>query len=790
MYGGILILIDMRKLIAFTFVCALLCGVLFHRVNSQTFNEKQGSVNGVVTDKESKPLEYVSVVITDLNILTATDEGGNYSFTGIKQGSHLLTFKRNGYETRSMEVLISGKDTSIDISLNESLIETGVIDVTGLFNAVDISKSTFSVTELSGRNLTKTRSQTLAETIQNIPGINNVSTGTGIGKPVIRGLSSQSVLIVHDGVKQESQQWGDEHGPELSLFDLDRIEILRGPASLIYGADGIGGVVNVISKPLEFSHKGRTLFSGSAVFGGFSVDEQLFGNITLAAGFKNFGIKGHAGYRNSRDVNTPEGTFEVNTVDGRKTIEGGKLFNSASREFEGGANIGFNGSYGKLNLDFETFAREIQIHEDPEDDPFATPNQKINTNQLSLSGSFNISKYITLEPVVSYQIQQRMEFESIEDKESNIEALHLDLGTLDGVLKLHHKFSKDISGTLGISFNSQKNETLAAEKLIPNYNADTYGIFLLEKYSVGKLSFSIGGRFDSKRLNIVETVFESDSMGNPLRTLNAQQITFNAFSGSLGAAYSPMSSLNIFANIGRGWRPPSEFELFVDGVHEGTGRFERGIKTIDPAAEPKPEESLNLDAGIRLNYNALNIQVSVYRNMVDNFIYPSPTGDTIDGLPVFNIVQDKSTFYGYEYSVQFQPVKWIVLSVGGDYVHTENNATGNSLPFTPPMKNIFDVKFQKMAIGKLLNPYVKFGIKMVSPQNNTDPLESQTAGYTLLSAGIGFDIELANAIASVDLSVDNIANTKYVDHLSRYKGYALNPGRSVNLQVTLPFRFR
>jgi iron complex outermembrane receptor protein len=174
---------------------------------------------------------------------------------------------------------------------------------------------------------------------------------------------------------------------------------------------------------------------------------------------------------------------------------------------------------------------------------------------------------------------------------------------------------------------------------------------------------------------------------------------------------------------------------------------------------------------------------------VNNFVYPSPTTDTLEGFPVYNIKQYKGTFTGYEYSVQYQPAKWVVLSASGDYVKTKNVATGNALPFTPPMKNIIELKLQKTQIGKFSNPYVKAGVKIVSRQDDVDPLEVSTAGYTLLNAGIGFDFVLAKSIASVDVSIDNLLNTKYVDHLSRYKSYAMNPGRSFNLQLSVPFRF-
>lgn len=771
---------------------AMLCILVYARWNNtkaQTSISPYNNLSGIVTDNNNKPLEYVSVVVTNLGLTSSTDSKGEFKFSGIQQGQYLLTFKLSGYAARTLNIKVSSKDTLLNILLDESLIETPVIDVTGSFNSTDISKSTFSITELTSRTITKSRSQTLAETIQNIPGISNVSTGSGIGKPVIRGLTSQSVLVIHDGVKQESQSWGDEHGPELSLFDLDRIEILRGPASLLYGSDGIGGVINVISKPLEFSSKKKPVYYGSFVGGGFTGDNQYFGNTTLGLGLQNFGIKGHFGYRSSGDVKTPNGTFNVNTLNGLRTIDGGTLFNSGSKELEGGANLGLNGKFGMINLGFETFDRELQIHEDPLEDPEATPNQKVTTKQFSLESNFDLSQKLKLEPVFSYQMQTRKEFESIEDKNADIEALHLNLKTFDGALKLHHVLSSNISGTIGASFTKQDNKTLAEEKLIPNYNANTIGMFVMEKLDLKKITFSAGVRFDTKILNIEKTIFETDSAGNPVRTLNPQSLTFNSVTGSLGFAYSPVNYLNIFANVGRGWRPPSEFELFVDGVHEGTGRYERGLKTLDSLAAPKPEESLNFDLGIRLSYKQLSIQLSAFRNMVDNFIYPQITGDSISGLPVFNITQNKSTFYGYEYSIQYQPTKWIVLMASGDYVHTQNNATDYPLPFSPPMKNIFEMKFQKQNIGSFLNAYFKLGAKIVSAQNNIDILESKTDGYTLLNAGIGFDIAFAKSVASLDISIDNLADTKYADHLSRYKGYAMNPGRSINLQLSLPFKF-
>jgi iron complex outermembrane recepter protein len=662
--------------------------------------------------------------------------------------------------------------------------------VTSSFEAQDISQSTFSLSTLNLKTLTQERSHNLSTTIENIPGVNSISTGIGIGKPVIRGLSSNSVLIVHDGVKHESQQWGDEHAPEVSLYDLDRIEILRGPASLLYGSEGIGGVVNIISKPLQFSNTNKKIVYGDVDLGGFSVNNEATGNVMLGLGLKNVGLKGHLGYRKSGEVKTPEGTFLVNTLNPliKDTIQGGKLSNSGANEIEGGVSVGYRGNFGYIDAGFETFDREIQMHDA---DPLATGNQKLNTKQFELSGNFHLSKEYHLETILSYQIHGRKEFETVEDKDINNPTLNWKLNTFQGDLRLHNDLSKNLSGTFGLSFNNMVNQSLGIEKLIPNFNSTSFGVYGFEKYNAEKFTFSAGLRYDFKRTNIEPTIMGNDSLGNITKAINARNINFNSFSGSFGIVYRPNDMIDIFSNVGRGWRSPSEFELYVDGVHEGTNRVEKGIITQNPNATPIPESSLNTDIGIRARYSKFNIELSFFNNVVNNFIYPSPTNviDPISGLPIFNVKQDKSTFRGLEYSFQYQPISYVLLSLNGDYVFTKNNANNSPLPFTPPMKNIIDLKLQKQQIGIMYNPYIKFSAKIVSGQNNVDPLETTTEGYTLMNAGLGTDIVFSKTVASIDLSVDNLADRKYVDHLSRYKSFALNPGRSINLRVSVPFKF-
>jgi iron complex outermembrane recepter protein len=759
--------------------------VIIFLLSQQIFAEGISyNIKGKVLDSDNNPLNLVKISIEEIGIYTTSDSSGYYKFINISSGNYHVTLSKTGYKNKTLTVNLIKDDIVLNATLEKSLIETATIEVTSSFEAQDISNSTYSISTINERNLNKSKDQILGSTIANLPGVNSITTGIGIGKPVIRGLSSLSVLIVHDGVKHESQQWGDEHSPEISLYDLDRIEILRGPASLIYGAEGIGGVVNIVSKPLIFSTGKKPIYYGEADLGGFSVNNQTTSNLMVGMGLKKLGFKGHFGYRNSANVKTPDGYMLVSTLDPgiRDTIFGGKLSNSASKELEGGLSFGYSGDFGYINAGLETFDREIQMH-DP--DPNATGNQKLNTNQFELSGNFNLNHKLQFESNFSYQNHSRKEFESTEDKDVDLAFLNWQLKTFQGDFRLHHETNKNISGTIGLSIAKGKNESLGINKLIPNFNSTSTGAYLLEKYNSQKWSFSVGVRYDTKNLDILQTIFDYT------KTIEPQSLNFYALSGSIGGVFRPYKNIDLYTNLGRGWRAPSEFELFVDGEHEGTGRVEKGILTLNPNAESIPEASLNFDFGIRLRFKGFNAEVSVFNNVVNNFIYPSPT-NTIDSssmLPIFDIKQDKSTFRGLEYSFQFQPIDYILLTWGGDYIKTENNATGNTLPFSPPSKNIIEIKLQKNSFWKLYNPYFSFKTKIVSQQNNVDPLETKTDGYTLFFAGIGFDYIMAKSVMSIDFSVDNLFNAKYVDHLSRYKSYAMNPGRSINLKVTVPFQF-
>ena len=259
---------------------------------------------------------------------------------------------------------------------------------------------------------------------------------------------------------------------------------------------------------------------------------------------------------------------------------------------EGGATFGYRGDFGYIDAGFETYDREIQMYKS---DPTSTGSQKLNTNQIVLNGNINLGEKFHLEPVISYQIHSRKEYETAYDKEIDEPELYWKLNTFQGDIRLHYDQSRNFTGTFGIAVMDMVNKSLGTEKLIPNFHTAGFGVYAMEKYNTERFTVSGGLRFDVKNVNIRNTIMEEDTSGAAAHEITPRSIDFNALSGSLGLVYRPSDKIDIFTNIGRGWRSPSEYEMYVDGVHEGTNRYERGLITLDPSASPTIESSLNID---------------------------------------------------------------------------------------------------------------------------------------------------------------------------------------------------
>ncbi|MCI0705870.1 MAG: TonB-dependent receptor [Ignavibacteriae bacterium] len=710
-------------------------------------------ISGRVVDEQNRPLQLVNVSLPAEHRGAVTDEDGRFVIQGLRLGVYILEFSLVGYKKETRIVTVDD-DVEIAVTLYVTSIEVPGVIVTATPQPTDALSSSQSVTAIEGKELLRLRGESIMQTIANTPGVSTYSTGSGIAKPVIRGLTSQRVLIVADGTRQEGQQWGDEHGPEIDAFDVERVEVVRGPSSVLYGSDALGGVVNIIKHELPDADKGAPKLGGELALNGFTNNDQMAGSFSLFGTGGPIGYRGYISSRKSGDVTTPAGT----------------LFNSGIEELNGGGQLGAEGPWGHFSIDYSRFHQETQIHEDPAEDPTATPFLRTEHEKVHLHGDFPTS-VLRFELDGSWQQNNRREFE---EKNAPAEALHLKLSTLSLDIKGHHSPIGNIFGTIGFSLMSQKNESLAEEKLIPGYDFLNLAGFLYEEMIIGNFNLSLGVRYDTREVNVEA---ESD-LGVAEQTLN-----YGALSGTIGGVLRLSEQSSLSANVGRGWRAPTPFELFVDGVHEGTVQYLVGDNALST------ESSLNIDLSYRYITNRMQAEVTVFRNAINKYIYISPTGtfDLVSGYEIYLIKQADATLIGTEISLQAQVANWLVLKGGFDYVQGENETTGKPLPLVPASRFKAGARLLTSEMGPILDPYFSIDVRAVMKQDRIEDYELPTGGYTLVDIGFGGALALGSKRISLDAGVENLLDTEYRSHLSRYKAYALNAGRNITLKVGIPF---
>jgi iron complex outermembrane receptor protein len=610
------------------------------------------------------------------------------------------------------------------------------------------------VSVLGGSDLEGSRSPTLGETVSALPGVRSFSTGAGIGKPVIRGLSSNRVLVLADGERVESQQWGDEHGPQVEAADADRIEVIRGPASVLYGSDALGGVINIVTPPLPDAVGRKAFVDGRAVASFSTNNDQPDGTLTLEGAAEGFGFRGSLTGRSGDDVRTPAG----------------ELFNSGLWSVNGSGTVGYRGGWGAVSATYVRRDERVEIHEDPAEDPAATPFQRIGDDRLHLSGNIPVgASHLDID--LGAGRNRRREFES---EDAGEVALGLLSRTWSADIRLHHAPLGRVAGIVGLSGLRNSFRKFGEETLIPDNAYNNLGVYAFEQAELGRWHLSLGARYDYRRL-----VVEDD----PVLGVSAQRRTYHSVTGNLGALYRVIEPVALVFNLGRGYRSPTAFDLFSNGVHEGTVRFERGDPTLSN------ETSVNADLAVRVQTSAVTAEAGAFANYIDGFIFPDPTGalDPESGFQIFDITQGNARLTGFEAAVEYHANAWLHFRGTGDYTRGWNRSTDTPLPFIPPFRVTYTVRLEGGDQGRLRDPYFSIGGESNARQTRLDPEDFAPPGYTLIHLGAGAVLPLGERAVALDLQLRNALDEEYAGFLSRYKTYALDPGRNFVVRMSAAF---
>ncbi len=777
----------------------------------------QASLKGKVTSETGEPLAGAAIYFPELKKGILADSDGNYSIENLPPVKLMIQVNSLGFKSYTGQVNLA-ETRELNVVLKKSVTEIGEIVVTGQPGVTEQKRTPSPIEIVSRSELNQRPSTNMIDAIADRPGVSQITTGTGISKPVIRGLGYNRVVVVHQGIRQEGQQWGDEHGTEIDAFDVDRVEILKGPASLAYGSDAMAGVINLLPAP--------SLPEGT-VSGNISSNYQT--NNGLAASSVHIAGNRKGLIWDARVSGKLAHAYE-NKYDG-------PVYNSGFRENAASLLLGLNRSWGFSHLTMSLyhlkpgmiegerdsvsgeFLKVTEMPDGEETEEIAgssdfksyqpdAPFQKVSHSKITWNTSI-YSGADNFESTVGFQQNRRKEFE-----EEDSYGLFFLLNTLNYDIRYRHSGADGWKLTTGLNGMWQKSENKGSEFLVPAYHLFDWGIFGILNKEWDKLSLSGGIRFDRRYLS-TDALF-LDPEGNPVPPTDAEaeihfpafDRTFRGFSGSLGAAYQISETIHTRLNLSRGFRAPNIAEMGSNGEHEGTFRYEVGNPEL------KPESSLQLDWGLGLTTNHITSEISLFHNTVDHYIFSHRLLKTngqdslIDDLPVFLFTQGKARLAGGEFVLDIHPhpLDWLHIENTVSYTHAvlkDQPDSSRYLPMIPPFRWTSVIRTDFDRVNRIMShAYLRFGLEFNAAQDHyyaAYGTETRTSAYTLLSIGAGTDFTVnRRTLFSLHIAVSNLTNTAYQNHLSRlkYAGFNYNTdrpgiynmGRNVSFSLLIPFQ--
>ena len=730
------------------------------------------TLTGSLTDDGGKPLAGARVAIPALKKGAVTDKDGKFSIDGVPDGDYAVEFRKTDYATLSRQAKITESGAPLAATMHESVIDVAPITITAKPQAASTLTTASSVDVVEGRQLDRKRGQNVMDSIKNEPGVDMLTTGATLSRPVVEGLSEQNVVMIEDGVRHEVQPWGIEHAPEIDSLSTSRIEVLRGPASLLYGSDALGGVISVFKPDLPSTALGDGPLSGRVLTTYDSVNKSVGTGVVAQGAQGDWGYRADMSQRESGNEYTPQGI----------------IANTGAHELNGDATVGVKKDWGALSFDYGHFTKYVELQETS--DGSDTEFQKLDHDKASVKATILTAPF-RYDISAGYDRANRREFQANDTFDAATPIVDWIQNNYFLDIKAHHAPLGPLEGTIGLTGWLRDQTSAGPQPLIPSFGENTIGEFVYEELPVGPVSFSAGLRADQTAFNIQQTA--TDLSGS--HVVPKQSLNYSAVTGALGGIWHITEPLAFAVNVGRGYRNPIPFELFAYGVHEGTGRFEIGNPGL------KAETSLNTDASIRYASGRVHGELMAYHNTIDNFIYSAPAsaaavaavntaGDNPDGDPVFQQTQGRAVIEGASLSGDVAATGILLLNGGLDVTRGRNTSIGQPLPIIPADRIRFGAELHDKTLGPIVSPYVGANVKYVYGQTRTeqDFPSNPVNSYALMGLSLGGAFNAGVSRLTVDAGVDNVLNTGYQDVLNVYRAFGIEmPGRNYFVKVGIPF---
>ncbi len=716
----------------------------------------QNQIKGKVTDKTNgEVLPFASVYLPEQNKGTLTDENGEFEMSNLPGGEYKIQFSYIGYKTIIKTITPDKPEMFLNIELEPSVLQAEEVVISGGRHSTQ-HENAMKIELIQSKEIAAAGTPTFTEAIAKIPGVDMISKGTGVAKPVIRGLSMTNILMLNNGVKMENFQFSENHPFIIDEFGVDQIEIIKGPASLLYGSDAVGGVINVLKeKPAPV---GKILGDFNTQY--HSNTEGVVSNLGVKGSSEHLfwgvraGVKSHTDYKDGNGDYVPNSRFNENSLK---------------------ANIGINKTFGLFRLYYDYNQPKLGMCVGNAV-PLITENGRENKNWyqdltnhvISSRNSLFLGKY-KVDLNAAYQMNNRRL--QTDENMPAFEMVDMDLNTFSYEVKTYLPSTENSEYIIGLQGANKTNRNHEApDRVLPDADVNDLSAFGLAQHTfIDKLKTQAGIRYDYRSISTeVETNNE------------AVDKNYGNLSASMGATYKVKENFLLRANIASAYRTPNIAELTQNGMHGA--RYEQG--------NPDLASQRNYEADISAHYhsNFVMVDISGFYNHVNDYIFIAPTNDTIQsGDKIFRYSQTNAALYGGELSIDVLPVNWLNLKTSYAYLIGKQE-DGNYLPFIPQNKLRFEMILKKQKLSFLKNNFFKIGGLYASEQNNPAMFETESDSYFLLNAGIGTEIKWANQMISLSVQANNLLNETYIDHLSTLKGMGYyNIGRNVSVNLKVPF---
>ena len=737
-------------------------GILFLMILLYLKVDAQNTIQGFVTDTHNNPLIGATVFLPELNKGTTTNKSGAYKIENLPAGNLKIQFSFVGYNTQLQSINIIEKINQLDITLTVAVIESEDV-VISAGSVGSQHENAVKIDVIKKKDIMLSGTSNFMESLTQVPGVDMISRGQGIAKPVIRGLSMNNILVLNNGVRIENYQFGENHPIGIDDNDLERVEIIKGPASLLYGSDAIGGVLNII--------KERPAPTG-----------EIIGNYRLALHSNtkglnnNIGIKGAGrnvfggirfGYKNHADYLQGGGEFVPNTRFNETTFN---------------ANSGYTGRLGSFKIFYDYFAQKLGMSVPGIGDLILHPDRKNNLwyqdltyQSVSSQNSIYLQNFRWLINGAFQNAQRKLY------TDTDVPFVEMNLNTITYESKLYLPSNEQSEYIIGFQGMTQTNRNLHNRKsqFLPDANTNNFGFLGLIQYTIyKKIKLQSGLRYDLFHTRTYALGTEgTDDYHSPVDK------EYTNFNGSLGATYNPVDKIVIRMNIAKAYRVPNLSELTSNGLHGN--RYETGNENL------LPQNSVESDISVHYHGTLVSFDLAGFYNRLYNYIFLAPTSDTTaGGVQIFRFSQTNANLYGGEALLHFHPelIPWMHIQVSySSVLGIQEN--GEYLPFIPASKFRYELKAEGTDKGSFKHPSIRIAALSALEQNNPSPDETATKAYTLVDLNFTTEIRISQQTLVFAFSVNNLFDIQYYDHLSILKSLEYyNEGRNFCISLNVPFR--